>query len=903
MTLLAVQAFNGLKPISTPRLLGQNEAQVAENVRLVSGALVPLRQTTTLKTTSLAAPKTIFRYGSSAEENQYWLEFAQDTDVMRSPVANDQYDRLYWTDGDNVPRYAPNSMILSSQPYPGASFPLGIPQPSTAITASGTPVPVYNTVTREYVATFYDPTAGKESQPTTVFTAKAVDGFPVSLSNLTTNNRGDAGVTKKRLYRKLSGTFRLVVELDLSATTYEDTMTDSTLAGQPALAAAVGIQSTPTRAPSVTLTGAVTSESATAREYVYTVVSVAGPDGSYYAESAPSNAVAISVDNTQTVTISGLSTSGITALGGAKFRIYRKDSTSSQYLYLAEFATSQTSYADKISDTTLGWPIAYDAPTTVKPTTTPTVSANGSTAAPAVKHVYMVTFADADGNESARGPASSVVNVVDGITIATVTHSETIPAGVVTKKLYRQTVTVSGSTINIDEANWKLVSSTSSGTTSFSDQQPDSALTTPFPTALQNIPPTPSGSPSLAGEIPAKVVPESRTYVYTYVSQYGEEGPPSEASEVIEIDPSIVVNLTVPGGAPAANIALKRIYRSSTVGSRAVFQFVAEIPVAQTAYADSVQQANLGENLPSDGWLSPPAGLKGLRLMANGAAVGFVGKTLWLSEPNLPHAWPHQYTLDEEIVAIGTYGQTVAVTTKSYPYLFQGIDPAAMAQTKLALPQACVSKRSLVETGDGILYASPDGLVSIGNGVNVVTSPLYSRDQWQALNPSSMQTFLYNGRALVFYTKANNSRGVLMFDLTGQGAVLTTSNVGADNAVNAGYYDARLDKLYLAKLIFGTPSIARFDDGSNLSFTWRSKVFRLPYQQNLGFAQVRADAFPLTMKIYVDGVLKHTQTVASDREFRLPSGFRGLDWEFQLEGSSTVTEVFLASSAMELKAA
>ena len=83
------------------------------------------------------------------------------------------------------------------------------------------------------------------------------------------------------------------------------------------------------------------------------------------------------------------------------------------------------------------------------------------------------------------------------------------------------------------------------------------------------------------------------------------------------------------------------------------------------------------------------------------------------SEPNLPHAWPHEYPIDFDIVGIATYGQYVAVLTTSFPYLFQGIDPAAMSSSKVNLPQACVSKRSIIETGNGVIYASPDGLVEI----------------------------------------------------------------------------------------------------------------------------------------------------------------------------------------------
>lgn len=900
MTAIVLKAFNGLKPIIKPRLLGDTESQVAQNVRLLSGSLEPLRGTNTLKSTTLASPKTIFRYGSSATETNYWLEFANDTDVMRSPVPNDQYDRLYWADGVNPPRYAPNSKILTGTPYPGAWNQLGIPAPATKpVITSSSAVITYTTVAREYVLTFYNPTSTKESLPGSVFSIQGVDGQKVAITNLTTNNLGDAGITKKRLYRKVSGTYRRVAELDLATTTYDDTATDASLAAAPSLSAGVGsAPAASTQAPTVTAGTVNTTAAAISREYVYTIkgYSASYGDGSttYVAESAPSPVRTVSADATQTVTIGGM----VNNLGGAYFRVYRRDAGSASYQLVTEVPVTQTSVTDAIGTTVLGGALNYDGQAAAS--ATPTGSVGSSSAVTTVRRVYMITYLDASGNESGKSPVSSVVTVVDGQTVVTITHSASIPAGVAKKRIYRQTVTVTSGALNINDANWKFVAEVTASTTSGIDSAADSTLTGTLAAALQSLPASPSGAPSTNATIPAAVVPESRTYVYTYVSAYGEEGAPSDASDLVDLDPAKPVTLTM-SGPPSGSyeISLKRIYRSSTVGSTAQFQFVAEIPVGTTSYIDSIDQAALGEVLPTEGWIPPPAGLKGLRMLANGAAVGFVGRTIHLSEPNLPHAWPHSYTIDYDIVGIGVFGQTVAVLTTSYPYLLQGADPAAMTPTKIEVPQACASKRSIIETGDGVMYASPDGLVSLGSGISVITQNLLSRDQWQAYNPSLMEAYLYNGRIHCFYTTTGGARGTLMFDPTGQGAIFTTTDVASASAVTAGYYDPKSDVLYLAQ----AGNIVRFDQGSTLTATWRSKVYRLPWPQNMTVGQVRASAYPVTLKIYSDGVLKHTQTVADSDHFTLPGGFRGVDWEFQIEATNEVSEVIIATSAAELKAA
>src|SRR6185503_20443130 len=83
---------------------------------------------------------------------------------------------------------------------------------------------------------------------------------------------------------------------------------------------------------------------------------------------------------------------------------------------------------------------------------------------------------------------------------------------------------------------------------------------------------------------------ETRVYVYTYVSAYGEEGPPSPASNVITVTPETEnVNLTGMAVAPAGpyNIVAKRIYRSVTGTQDTEFFLIGEVNVAMDEFADS----------------------------------------------------------------------------------------------------------------------------------------------------------------------------------------------------------------------------------------------------------------------------------------------------------------------------
>jgi hypothetical protein len=64
-------------------------------------------------------------------------------------------------------------------------------------------------------------------------------------------------------------------------------------------------------------------------------------------------------------------------------------------------------------------------------------------------------------------------------------------------------------------------------------------------------------------------------------------------------------------------------------------------------------------------------------------------------------------------------------------------------------------------------------------------------------------------------------------------------------------------------------------------------------------AQLDAEAYPVTVKFYIDTSLVHTQTVTSRMPFRLPS-IAGKDWEVQIEGNTEVFGFAMAQGMSEL---
>jgi hypothetical protein len=407
--------------------------------------------------------------------------------------------------------------------------------------------------------------------------------------------------------------------------------------------------------------------------------------------------------------------------------------------------------------------------------------------------------------------------------------------------------------------------------------------------------PAPSAAPSslqVTGSPSSETaLPETRVYTMAFVTEWDEPGPPSAPSSAVEVTHGQSVTMSLPA-TPSGDydFKAKRIYRSVTGSTDTGYYFVAEVADSALTFTDTVAADDLGEELPSLTYLPPPAGLKGLIALPGGVMAGFVGKDVYFSEPYKPYAWPVQYsmTVDSDIVGLGAFDTTLLVLTKGSPFLISGSEPANYSMIKAELPQACVSKRSIVNIGGGVVFASPDGLFLIGGGVTKnLTEALFSRTEWQALNPSTMNIYVVDNTLVGFYG------GTAGFMLNIQDGTFVPLNWYA----RAGYYDPIQDKLFL---ITGTNTLVSFNTGSALTFTWMSKLFYSPTPRNMAAARVEAAGYPVTFKYYADNVLKYTHTVANGQPFRLPAGFMANTFHFEVSGTQEIFSAGFAQSIEEL---
>lgn len=403
---------------------------------------------------------------------------------------------------------------------------------------------------------------------------------------------------------------------------------------------------------------------------------------------------------------------------------------------------------------------------------------------------------------------------------------------------------------------------------------------------------------------------------------------------------------------------MKNIYRTNTAGN---FVFVAQVAAATTSYNDTVESTALGEAIPSTRYYAPPGDLVGMVSLPNGILAGFVGKTVYFCEPYQPHAYPESYELNVSfnIVGLGVFGSSVLVLTDGTPYLITGSHPANMSMETLNYQLSCVSRQSIVGLRDGVTFASPDGLVSYrGGSPELITQGYLEKREWSKYAPSTMRGAIYDDRYYGFYENGGDDfdvSGGIIFDPSEPSAVFTLTEVTAA----ALYRKASTDDLFMVS----DGVLRQFDSGgSEEQVYWKSKAFVMPrpcamvagkvrFTETGGVTQADSEAAlaaamnttddqvadgtiisngslggftlgaytvaggpyldvandndsPLagvTLLVYANGDLVHTEAVVDENPFRLPGDYLADVFEFEISSNELrIHEVILADNMSEL---
>ena len=472
-------------------------------------------------------------------------------------------------------------------------------------------------------------------------------------------------------------------------------------------------------------------------------------------------------------------------------------------------------------------------------------------------------------------------------------------------------------------------------------------LALPFPSTALTATVTGTGSGNVI----------TRLYVYTFVTEFGEESEPCPISAEVNWQSGKTVTLSgFQVGASGRGITKQRIYRSQTSNQAGTdLFFLEERDVSTADWVDTYGPESFGEVLPSRDWNAPPDDLSGIISTVNGMLVAFSGKRLYFCEPFRPHAWPEKYvlTMDYDIVALGYFGTTIAVMTKGQPYTVSGVSPENMVQEKLELNLPCINARGVVDLGYSVAYPANDGLVVISSsGATVATDALFTRPQWQKVSPGTLVAGQFAGRYFASYSYTEidgvtKTEGTLIIDLTGAQPFILRTSFKAESF----FYDVKTSQLFylIGNNVYEYDAIGK----TNEVMTWKSKRFALPSPVTMGailvesnevqtaeekearrllVAEIEAHNAPIfsgnsmgsemdaheidgmgmnadpllslppdkfiSVRVYADGELIATVSTM-DQAKRIPAR-NARYWEIQVNGTAAIEQIRLATTVREL---
>jgi len=831
MAAIKLQKFLGTAPKISPELLPDGAGQIAYNLQLYSGDLIPYSEPAVINSVPrLGVLQTLFGMRASAGAAIDWLTWLADVDITTISATTDAEQRFYYT-GDGVPKVTTYALATAgSEPYPATSgyYDLGLPLP--AVTPTTAAVAFASPTTASYE---------RDSGNTAIITTAAAhglrDGNVVTVRAFTGSPAEDFNVTNTRI-------------TVTSTTTFEYYNAGSTQA------------STADTNGRVDLSGGTIT-----RDYTYTWYT---PWGEESVGAVPSETLFMKEGTT--VIVSGLPTakpSGNNFIEGMK--LYRTlASASGTEFYLLS---------------TLWFPQA---------TASVALTSNVATVTMASHHNFIV-----GDRFKLSGCTDSTFDIVDGE--VTVVDSDTAFSYALVNADIASVADTTG-TLYHDVAELPANTSRYWGDDSIEPtlvERNTSVVTLTTATAhglLVNQKITVSGMADASYDEPTAVaitaVGSTTTLAYTSLGGIA-------VSTVARATNVVTVTTAVAHGFTTSDVVTMKLMTDSTFDSEDEVITVTDtthFTYAQTAgdvgttadttgrcqrddtstadttgivtndsYTDDFDYLNLVDILLSDDYDAPDATMTGIILAQNNMVAGFFDNQLCFAEPGKPWAWPLAYrtTFEYDIVAIESFGGALIVLTGEYAYRVAGNDPATLSIVKVDTPYPCLSKRSVVNMGYGVLFATYGGLAmwSASTGLSLATEYIHDWDTWDdGIDPTTIVGHFYNDK----YFGAH-SAGSFLFesDKTVGGFYVT-----AGHKSNSAWTDPSDNAVYTSSDELGNITQWGSSTWPLRPMEWKSKAVITKNYLNIGAARIIAD-YDITTEdaaaytSYNDGVTTHNVTV------------------------------------------
>lgn len=412
----------------------------------------------------------------------------------------------------------------------------------------------------------------------------------------------------------------------------------------------------------------------------------------------------------------------------------------------------------------------------------------------------------------------------------------------------------------------------------------------------------------------------NRTYVYTYVNECCDEGPPSYPSENIDVDDGgrvLVTGFNVP---PAEyKVTSIRLYRLASgfdqnnvniesvmideKSSLSEYFFVGEFPIGESAYVDELMDYELGYALETQEYTEPPATLQGVITVEGTQLAGFYGgNKIRFSMPNYPHVWQEadELTVPDTIHALAEFNSNVIVLTCGAIYLVEPIKDCKTVgcrQVHKTLENypliSCCGGHGYAMTPKGLVFISTEGLIlTDGRQAQNITSQYFAPDDWKAMLPDRMSV-AYHRDSIYFFSE--NVGYCLQFPVSlaqWENSHLIQLSDRPKFAFSAN------EDLFLVE----DDGVYRWGMGDKWRpYLWRGKKEISPSQVNFAGAKVsRYNGGDVQFRLFGDGLLIKEYDPQVTEKFRLPSGRRDVEFQLELGGTAEVYQVEVSTSYREL---
>lgn len=415
---------------------------------------------------------------------------------------------------------------------------------------------------------------------------------------------------------------------------------------------------------------------------------------------------------------------------------------------------------------------------------------------------------------------------------------------------------------------------------------------------------------------------EVRQYYYTLITCLGDgtacqESMPSLPSDVIDChntDDVVISGILTDAG--DYKIDKVRIYCAVThvdfegKEQEGTFLEVGEIPFGSGTFVHRIA-TGYGEECQTEEYDNLPDHASNLQYCGNGQLAALVGCELWMSEPLMPHAWPESFRYGrfrgKPIRFLGT--ESVGyILTDSYPSIIEIESPCTLPGcrkvTNLEETHPIISYDSACVYNGSCFYATNDGIVMLsGTNSAVITSSLFSRDDWLAIAPWTLRGVVHDGYYYGF-TDVMSFRFKVPDNIHEQFESSTLVEL-SDKPI--AVCRSRQDKLMLAF----NDGTYEFNAGDQWrEFQWESKVYTAPGYTAFTAYKIVGDFtdFRVVHKLHKrqrdemvdEHIIVGDHITYDNKPRRLRAGYSTINFSVEISGKGEVTEYHIASSVNEL---